>query len=427
MTSRIERIVGREILDSRGNPTVEADVFTTDGMFRASAPSGASTGSFEAIEKRDGGSRYGGKGVQRAVEAINEVIAPALVGYDPADQEAIDRRMIELDGTENKGNLGGNAIVAVSIAAAKAGAGAKGVPVYEHLAGLSGRKGAVLPIPQMNVINGGKHAGVDDDIQEHLIMAIGADFFREALRMSAETYHALKGVIKEECGIAGIHLGDEGGFVPPIDRVEDRLDMIKEAIDRAGYAGRIFLAIDSAASEFFRDGLYHVREREMTPAELVDFYAELVEKYPIMSIEDGMAEEDWEGWRLLTERLGDRIQIIGDDVFVSNPNRVRRGIEERSANALLLKVNQIGTVTEAIEAARLAIDASWNVIVSHRSGETEDPFIADLVVGLDVGQSKFGAPARSERTAKYNRLLRIEEELGERGRYSRFSYPLPKG
>ncbi len=427
MTSRIERIVGREILDSRGNPTVEADVFTTDGMFRASAPSGASTGSFEAIEKRDGGSRYGGKGVQRAVEAINEVIAPALVGYDPADQEAIDRRMIELDGTENKGNLGGNAIVAVSIAAAKAGAGAKGVPVYEHLAGLSGRKGAVLPIPQMNVINGGKHAGVDDDIQEHLIMAIGADFFREALRMSAETYHALKGVIKEECGIAGIHLGDEGGFVPPIDRVEDRLDMIKEAIDRAGYAGRIFLAIDSAASEFFRDGLYHVREREMTPAELVDFYADLVEKYPIMSIEDGMAEEDWEGWRLLTERLGDRIQIIGDDVFVSNPNRVRRGIEERSANALLLKVNQIGTVTEAIEAARLAIDASWNVIVSHRSGETEDPFIADLVVGLDVGQSKFGAPARSERTAKYNRLLRIEEELGERGRYSRFSYPLPKG
>ena len=427
MTSRIERIVGREILDSRGNPTVEADVFTTDGMFRASAPSGASTGSFEAIEKRDGGSRYGGKGVQRAVEAINEVIAPALVGYDPADQEAIDRRMIELDGTENKGNLGGNAIVAVSIAAAKAGAGAKGVPVYEHLAGLSGRKGAVLPIPQMNVINGGKHAGVDDDIQEHLIMAIGADSFREALRMSAETYHALKGVIKEECGIAGIHLGDEGGFVPPIDRVEDRLDMIKEAIDRAGYAGRIFLAIDSAASEFFRDGLYHVREREMTPAELVDFYADLVEKDPIMSIEDGMAEEDWEGWRLLTERLGDRIQIIGDDVFVSNPNRVRRGIEERSANALLLKVNQIGTVTEAIEAARLAIDASWNVIVSHRSGETEDPFIADLVVGLDVGQSKFGAPARSERTAKYNRLLRIEEELGERGRYSRFSYPLPKG
>jgi len=418
MTSRIERIVGREILDSRGNPTVEADIFTTDGMFRASAPSGASTGSFEAIEKRDGGSRYGGKGVQRAVEAINEVIAPALAGDDPADQERIDRKMIELDGTENKGNLGSNAIVAVSIATAKAGAAARGIPVYEHIAGLSGRKGTVLPIPQMNVINGGKHAGVDNDIQEHLIMAIGAESFHEALRMSAETYHALKGVIKEECGVAGIHLGDEGGFVPPIDRVEDRLAMIKEAIDRVGYAGRIFLAIDSAASEFFRDGLYHVREREMTPAELVAFYAELVKKYPIVSIEDGMAEEDWEGWRLLTERLG---------VFVSNPNRVRRGIEERSANALLLKVNQIGTVTEAIEAARLAIDASWNVIVSHRSGETEDPFIADLVVGLDVGQSKFGAPARSERTAKYNRLLRIEEELGERGRYSRFSYPLPKG
>lgn len=424
--SRIERMIGREILDSRGNPTVEVDMFTTDGMFRASAPSGASTGSFEAIEKRDGGSRYGGKGVLQAVEAINKVIAPALVGYDPADQEAIDRRMIELDGTENKGNLGGNAIVAVSIAAAKAGAAARGIPVYAHLADLSGRGGTILPIPQMNVINGGKHAGVDDDIQEHLIMAIGADSFHEALRMSAETYHALKGVIKKECGVAGIHLGDEGGFVPPIDRVEDRLDMITEAIELAGYTGRIFLAIDSAASEFYRDGEYHIRERTLSASELVDFYARLVEDYPIVSIEDGMAEEDWEGWRILTDRLGGRIQIIGDDVFVSNPTRVERGIEENSANALLLKVNQIGTVSEAIEAARLAIDASWNVIVSHRSGETEDPFIADLVVGLDVGQSKFGAPARSERTAKYNRLLRIEEELADKGAYSRFSYPLPR-
>jgi len=424
--SRIERILGREILDSRGNPTVEVDMLTTDGMFRASAPSGASTGSFEAIEKRDGGSRYGGRGVLQAVEAINEVIAPALVGYNPADQEAIDRRMIELDGTENKGNLGGNAIVAVSIAAAKAGAAARRIPVYAHLAGLSGRGGTILPIPQMNVINGGKHAGVDDDIQEHLIMAIGADSFHEALRMSTETYHALKDVIKEECGVAGIHLGDEGGFVPPIDRVEDRLDMIKEAIGLAGYTGRIFLAIDSAASEFYRDGEYHIRERTLTPSELVDFYAGLVDRYPIVSIEDGMAEEDWEGWRILTERLGDRIQIIGDDVFVSNPKRVKQGIEKGSANALLLKVNQIGTVTEAIEAARLAIDASWNVTVSHRSGETEDPFIADLVVGLDVGQSKFGAPARSERTAKYNKLLRIEEELAGEGAYSRFSYPLPK-
>ena len=425
MTSKIERIVGREILDSRGNPTVEVDLYTSDGMFRASAPSGASTGSFEAIEKRDGGGRYGGKGVLKAVEAINTVIAPALVGSDPADQEGLDRRMIELDGTENKGNLGGNAIVAVSIAAAKAGAAAKGIPVYAHIAQLSGRGGTVLPIPQMNVINGGKHAGVDDDVQEHLIMAIGAGSFTEALRMSAETYHALKGLIKEECGVAGIHLGDEGGFVPPIDRVEERLEMIKEAIDRAGYTGGIFLAIDSAASEFYRDGAYHIRERTMTPAELVEFYAGLVEKYPIVSIEDGMAEEDWDGWRLLTEQLGSRIQIIGDDVFVSNPKRVKRGIDEGSANALLLKVNQIGTVTEAIEAAKLALDASWNVIVSHRSGETEDPFIADLVVGLDVGQSKFGAPARSERTAKYNRLLRIEEELAGKGTYSSFSYPLP--
>jgi len=427
MSAKIERVIGREILDSRGNPTVEVDLYTSDGMFRASAPSGASTGSFEAIEKRDGGGRYGGKGVLKAVEAINTVIAPALVGYDPADQGSIDRRMIELDGTENKKNLGGNAIVAVSIAVAKGGAAAKGIPVYAHLAELSGRKGTILPIPQMNVINGGKHAGVDDDIQEHLIMAIGADSFREALRMSAETYHALKDVIKEECGIGGIHLGDEGGFVPPIDRVEERLEMIVEAIDRAGYTGRIFLAIDSAASEFYRDGKYHIRERTLTPSELVGFYAELVERYPIVSIEDGMAEEDWEGWRLLTERLGERIQIIGDDVFVSNPTRVKRGIAEGSANALLLKVNQIGTVSEAIEAARLALDASWNVIVSHRSGETEDPFIADLVVGLDVGQSKFGAPARSERTVKYNRLLRIEEELGGEGSYSRFPYPLPKG
>ncbi|MGB2984217.1 MAG: phosphopyruvate hydratase [Candidatus Bipolaricaulia bacterium] len=425
MSGKIKSIVAREILDSRGNPTVEADLVTEDGMFRAAVPSGASTGTFEAVERRDGGSRYGGKGVLQAVEAVNATIAPALASADATDQEAIDRKLIDLDGTPNKGNLGANAILAVSMAAAKAGAAAKGLPLYSHLAGLAGRDGLTLPIPQMNVVNGGKHAGLEDDPQEFMILPVGASCFREAVQMGSEIYHALRGVIKRECGVAGTHLGDEGGFVPTIASMERRLELIVEAIAKAGYKGKVFLGLDCAASEFLYDGAYRIGEQSFDSSQIVGFYEELVDKFPIISIEDGMGEDDWEGWALLTEKLGDRIQLVGDDLLVTNAERVQRGIDERSVNSLLLKVNQIGTVTEAITAARMATDAGWSVVVSHRSGETEDAFIADLVVGLDTGQSKFGAPARTDRTAKYNQLLRIEEELSDRAQYGKFPYALP--
>lgn len=425
MSEAITRVVGREILDSRGNPTVEADVYTSSGMYRAAVPSGASTGTFEAVEKRDGGTRFHGKGVLQAVDAVNNTIAPAMKGFDLTDQAALDRKLIELDGTPNKGALGANAILAVSMAAAKAGAVAHGMPLYTYLGKLSGRNGVTLPIPQMNVINGGKHAGVDDDIQEHMFLPVGATSFHEALRMSSEVYHHMKSIIKGRFGAAGIHLGDEGGFAPPIDAVEKRLEIIAEAIDKAGYTGKIFIGLDCAASEFYRHGKYHIRGRVFSADELVDFYSELVAKYGVISIEDGMQEEDWVGWQKITSRLGEKIQIIGDDLFVTNPERTQRGIEEGSANSLLLKVNQIGTVTEAIEAGKLALDAGWSVVVSHRSGETEDPFIADLVVGMATGQSKFGAPARSDRNAKYNQLLRIEEELGDAATYGAFPYAVP--
>jgi len=425
MSSKIKSIVAREILDSRGNPTVEADLVTDDGLFRAAVPSGASTGTFEAVEMRDGGPRYGGKGVLQAVEAVNTIIGPALFGAEAVDQGAIDTILLELDGTDNKGNLGANAILSVSMAAAKAGAAEKRLPLYAHLGELAGREGLTLPIPQMNVINGGRHAGLENDPQEYMLLPVGATCFREAVQMGSEIYHALKGIIKAECGVAGIHLGDEGGFVPPIASMERRLQLMVDAIDAAGYSGKVFLGLDCAASEFFQEGIYRIHDQSFTSEGIVDFYEELIDQFPVISIEDGMDEEDWSGWQLLTERLGGRIQLVGDDLLVTNVERVRRGIEERSVNSLLLKVNQIGTVTEAIQAARMAIDAGWSVVVSHRSGETEDAFIADLVVGLDAGQSKFGAPARSERTAKYNQLLRIEEELGDRARYGRFPYALP--
>jgi len=425
MSGKIQSIVAREILDSRGNPTVEADLVTEDGLFRAAVPSGASTGTFEAVEMRDGGTRYGGKGVLQAVEAANTIIGPALFGADAVDQAAIDTVLLELDGTENKGNLGANAILSVSMAAAKAGAAANGVPLYAHLAQLAGRDGVTLPIPQMNVINGGRHAGLENDPQEYMLLPVGATCFREAVQMGSEIYHELKGIIKAECGVAGIHLGDEGGFVPPIASMERRLQLMVNAIEKAGYRGKVFLGLDCAASEFFREGIYRIHDQSFTSEGIVDFYEELIDRFPVISIEDGMDEEDWSGWQLLTERLGGRIQLVGDDLLVTNVERVRRGIEERSANSLLLKVNQIGTVTEAIAAARMSIDAGWSVVVSHRSGETEDAFIADLVVGLDAGQSKFGAPARSERTAKYNQLMRIEEELGDRAKYGSFPYALP--
>jgi len=426
MSATIRSIVAREILDSRGNPTVEADLTTDAGLFRAAVPSGASTGTFEAVEMRDGGDRFGGKGVLQAVKAANTVIAPTLEGADASDQAAIDGALIALDGTPNKGKLGANAILAVSMAAAKAGAAAAGLPLYAYLAKIAGREGVTLPIPQMNVINGGKHAGLEDDPQEFMLLPIVADTFREAAQMSCETYQALKKIIKKECGVGGIHLGDEGGFVPPIASMPRRLELIMEAIGEAGYEGKIYLGLDCAASEFYHDGTYRIGDLSFDSAGIVEFYAELVGKFPIVSIEDGMHEEDWDGWKLLTEKLGDRIQLVGDDLLVTNAERVQRGIDERSANSLLLKVNQIGTVTEAITAAKMSMDAGWSVVVSHRSGETEDAFIADLVVGLDSGQSKFGAPARTDRTAKYNQLLRIEEALGTKAKYGKFLKPLPR-
>lgn len=422
MDGIVRRIIGREILDSRGNPTVEAEVITDDGVFRGSVPSGASTGSFEAVEKRDGGDRYRGKGVLQAVSAVNSQIAEALQGKSVVDQRGVDRTLVELDGTENKRNLGANALLAVSIAAARAGAKAHDKPLFLYLAQLAESKGVTLPIPQMNVINGGRHAGIDDDIQEHMIMPLGASSFREALRISCEVYSCLRDVIKEEVGVQGTHLGDEGGFVPKLDQVEKRLDLIVRAVDMAGYSEGVALALDCAASEFYRSGKYHIREQVLDRSDLVDFYQKLVDEYPIVSIEDGMHEEDWEGWAMLTERLGHRIQIVGDDLLVTNVERMRRGMRERSVNAMILKANQIGTVTESIEAAQLARDNNWEVVVSHRSGETEDTFISDLAVGVDASQSKFGAPARTDRTAKYNELLRIEEFLGERAVYASFPF-----
>jgi len=423
MAATIKKIIGREILDSRGNPTVEAEITTDEGVFFGAVPSGASTGTFEALEKRDGDeNRYRGKGVLGAVTSINTKIAEALRGISVLDQKAADQILLELDGSDNKKNLGANALLAVSIAVANAGARAHSTPVFAYLAQLAGAEGVTLPIPQMNVINGGRHAGIENDIQEHMIMPTGAGCFREALQMSCEVYYCLRDIIMDECGVVGIHLGDEGGFVPPIDKVEKRLALIVKAIEESGHSGEISIALDCAASEFYHNGRYCIQNRDFSSSELVDFYEELVDKYGIISVEDGMHEEDWAGWRIMTERLGKKVQIVGDDLFVTNAERIRRGIAESSANSIILKVNQIGTVSESIEAGRLAMQAGWTVVVSHRSGETEDTFIADLVVGLDAGQSKFGAPARTDRTAKYNQLLRIEELLGDKARYASFPF-----
>jgi enolase len=424
MSATIARICGREILDSRGNPTVEAEVVTEQGTFRGAVPSGASTGTYEAVEKRDGGARYGGKGVLGAVKAVNTTIAGALRGMSVADQAQVDQRLRDLDGTPNKDHLGANAILAVSIAAARAGAKAQGIPLYSYLARLSGTTRLTLPIPQMNVINGGKHAGIEDDIQEHLILPIGAPNYHEAVRLGCEVYHALGKVIETDkrCGINGAHLGDEGGYVPPLDDVRERLELIQRAIERAGCAGKVLMGLDCAASELYRDGVYHIRNDTMTSEKLVEFYERLVDEYSLVSIEDGMHEEDWKGWSLLTQRLGKRIQIVGDDLFVTNVERIRRGIAEQSANALLLKVNQIGTVSEAIDAGRTAEHSGWSIVLSHRSGETEDTFIADLAVGMAASQAKFGAPARTDRTAKYNQLLRIEEQVGDQAALAPFPF-----
>ncbi|AIF69293.1 enolase [Palaeococcus pacificus DY20341] len=408
----ITGIVAREILDSRGNPTVEVDVYTPFAMGRAAVPSGASTGTHEALELRDGGDRFHGKGVRRAVENVNKIIAPELIGMDVTLQRDIDMLMLELDGTENKSNLGANAILGVSLAVAKAAAETLGLPLYRYIGGTNAY---VLPVPMSNVINGGAHAGNDLDFQEFMIMPVGAKSFREGIRMVSETYHTLKKILMEKYGKLAVNVGDEGGFAPPMKDVREPLDALVQAIEESGYkvGDEIAFALDAASSEFYNSeiGKYVVGGKEYTREELIDVYKELVSTYPIVSIEDPMYEEDFEGFAMITKELGKKVQIVGDDLFVTNVKRLRKGIEMGAANALLLKVNQIGTLSEAIDAAYLSFRAGYGVVVSHRSGETEDATIADLAVALNAGQIKTGAPARSDRNAKYNQLIRIEEEL----------------
>jgi len=417
--SKINKIRAREILDSRGNPTVEADVFTKGGLSRASVPSGASTGKHEALELRDGGRRYLGQGVLKAVSNVNNIIAKKLEGQDCTKQKEADELMIDLDGTPNKSNLGANAILAVSMAVCKAGALESNLPLYEYVAALVDSRGVTLPIPQMNVINGGMHAGIKNDFQEHMIIPFGAKTYSDALRMCSETYHTLKKNLKEKFGSSAILVGDEGGFVPPLKSVDERLKFMSEAIEELGYTKEFGLGIDAASSEFYSKGRYSIMEKDYSSGELTDFYSDLCEKFRIISIEDGLSEDDWDGWIKLKSELGKKIQIVGDDLLVTNVERIKKAIKLDACNALLMKLNQIGTVTEALAAFRSARDAGWNVIVSHRSGSTEETFFADLVVGLDAGQFKYGAPARSERTCNYNQLLRIEEELGGKAKYSK--------
>ena len=410
MTTIVE-VRAREVLDSRGNPTVEAEVELESGAVgRAIVPSGASTGKFEALELRDGGPRYLGKGVLRAVAHIKDRIAPEIVGLDALDQAAVDRAMLALDGTPNKAGLGANAILAVSLATARAAAEALGLPLWRYLGGV---QGAVLPVPLMNVINGGAHADNGLDVQEFMLVPLGFSRFSEALRAGVEVFHHLKKVLKER-GYA-TNVGDEGGFAPALEKNEEALELLLKAIERAGYrpGKEVALALDAAASEFYEGGRYRFEGQERSPEELVEVYEGWVERYPIVSLEDGLAEEDWAGWKLLTERLGGRIQLVGDDLFVTNPARLERGIQEGVANAILIKPNQIGTLSETLETIRLAHRAGYRAVISHRSGETEDPFIADLAVAVNAGQIKTGSASRSERIAKYNQLLRIEEALGE--------------
>ena len=414
----ITDVYAREIMDSRGNPTVEVEVYLEDGTIgRAAVPSGASTGQFEAVELRDSDSpRYLGKGVLQAVANVNDIIGPAILGFDASEQVAIDRIMIELDGTPNKAKLGANAILGVSMAVARAAAESYDLPLFQYLGGTNAKE---LPVPMMNILNGGAHADNNVDIQEFMIMPIGATSFMEALRYCAEVYHTLKGVLKAKGLATGV--GDEGGFAPNLGSNEEALQVITEAIEKAGLVvGKdIVFAIDAASSEFYKDGKYHLagEGKVKTAAEMVEYYAELCEKYPIYSIEDGLAEEDWEGWKLLTERLGKTGQLVGDDLFVTNTERLSRGIKEDTANAILIKVNQIGTLTETFDAIEMAKRAGYTAVISHRSGETEDSTIADIAVAVNAGQIKTGAPARSERVAKYNQLLRIEDMLAETAQY----------
>jgi enolase len=414
----IEDIVGREVLDSRGNPTVEVEVYVSEGvMGSAIVPSGASTGIHEALELRDNDpKRYGGKGVLGAVENINTRIAAELVGWDALDQVGIDEFLVRLDGTPNKGGLGANAILGVSLAVAKAAAAALGMPLYRYLGGVSAR---TLPVPMMNILNGGKHASNSTDLQEFMVMPVGAPTFREALRWSAEIYQNLKKVLASKG--YNTNVGDEGGFAPSLGYNAEAIEVILKAIEKAGYrpGEDVYIALDPAASEIYEDGVYNLKKegRKLSGAEMVEFYADWVAKYPIISLEDGLAEDDWESWVLLKKRIGDRVQIVGDDLLVTNVERVQKAIELDAANSLLCKVNQIGTLTEAIAAVNMSQRAGWTAVVSHRSGESEDSTIADLVVGLNTGQIKTGAPCRSDRVAKYNQLLRIEDTLGDSAYY----------
>lgn len=415
--SEIIYIKGREILDSRGNPTVEADVQLESGVIaRAGVPSGASTGQHEAVELRDGDkNRYLGKGVLKAVQNINEIIAPELLGEESLSQANLDKLMIDLDGTDNKGKLGANAILAVSMAAARATAIELDIPLYRYLGGVNA---FTLPVPMSNIINGGEHADNNVDIQEFMIMPLGATSFKEAIRMNAEVFHALKSILGGRGLVTSV--GDEGGFAPNLSSNEEALVVIVEAIKKAGYTPgeEIFIALDCAASSFLQeDGTYLIDGKNLNTEEIIVYYEELVKKYPVVSIEDGLGENDWEGWKLLNQRLGGKIQLVGDDLLVTNPKLVRKGIAEKAANSVLIKLNQIGTVTETIDAINTAHNAGWTCVVSHRSGETGDTFIADLVVAMNTGQIKTGSVSRSERVDKYNQLIRIEEELGEAARY----------
>ena len=415
--SAIASVNARQILDSRGNPTVEVDLRLESGAFgRAAVPSGASTGQLEAVELRDGGAAYGGKGVTQAVENVEGELASAVRGIDAADQRAVDQAMIEADGTPNKGRLGANAILGVSLAAAKAAAAEAGLPLYRWLGGDDAN---TLPVPLMNVINGGVHAQNSIDLQEFMLVPAGAPTFAEALRIGSETFHALKDVLHER-GLSTA-VGDEGGFAPDLGSSDEAIDAILEAAERAGHRENVAIALDPAASEFFEDATYRFEGREADGAAMSDFYAELLERYPLVSIEDGVAENDWDAWSALTERLGSRLQLVGDDVFVTNPSILQRGIDEGIANAILVKVNQIGTLTETLETIELAQRHDYGVVISHRSGETEDATIADIAVATNAGQIKTGSLSRTDRTAKYNQLLRIEEELGGAAAYPGWS------
>ena len=416
--SEIEHVHARQILDSRGNPTVEVDVRLVSGASgRAAVPSGASTGTREALELRDGGPSFGGKGVGRAIENVNGEIAAAAIGLDADDQRRLDDRLIALDGTDGKTRLGANAILGVSMAAVRAAAADAGEPLWRYL---GGAEASLLPVPTMNVLNGGVHADNPVDFQEFMIAPVGADSFAQAIQMGAEVYHELQRTLRSR-GLSTA-VGDEGGFAPALPSNEAPLELLVSAIAAAGYRPGEDLAIclDPAASEFFKDGRYELADegRSLSSGEMVDYWSAITERYPVLSLEDGMAEQDWDGWRLLTEQLGSRLQLVGDDIFVTNPAILREGIERGVANSILIKLNQIGTLTETLDTIELAREAGYRAVISHRSGETEDTFIADLVVATGVGQIKTGAPARSERVAKYNQLLRIEEELGERARYA---------